>query len=65
LRIKTTSLRVVLPFTYRETGGVATVEGRLQLDRTALNLGLESDATGDWVSKMVDVRIKVRARRAE
>jgi cytochrome b561 len=41
------------------------VEGRLQLDRTALNLGLESDATGDWVSKMVDVRIKVRARRAE
>ena len=65
LRIKTTSLRVVLPFTYRETGGVATVEGRLQLDRTALNLGLDSDATGDWVSKMVDVRIKVRARRAE
>ena len=32
---------------------------------SALNLGLDSDATGDWVSKMVDVRIKVRARRAE
>lgn len=65
LRIKASSVRVVLPFTFRETGGVATVEGRLQLDRTALNLGMDSDATGDWVSKMVDVRIKVRARRAE
>ena len=65
LRIKATSLRVVLPFTFRETGGVATVEGRLQLDRTALNLGLETDATGDWVSKMIDVQIKVRAHRTE
>ncbi|MFN7109684.1 MAG: YceI family protein, partial [Brevundimonas sp.] len=64
LRIKTTSLAVVLPFTFRESAGVATVEGRLELDRTALNLGLESDATGDWVSKMIGVQIKVSARRA-
>ncbi|MDO9607355.1 MAG: cytochrome b/b6 domain-containing protein [Brevundimonas sp.] len=64
LRIKATSLAVVLPFTYRESAGVATVEGRLELDRTALNLGLESDATGDWVSKMIGVQIKVSARRA-
>jgi cytochrome b561/polyisoprenoid-binding protein YceI len=65
LRIKATSLRVVLPFSFRETGGVATVQGRLELDRTALNLGMETDATGDWVSKMIDVQIKVSARRAE
>ena len=64
LRVKTTTLAVVLPFTFHETGGVATVEGRLELDRTALNLGLESDATGDWVSKMIGVQIKVSARRA-
>ncbi|MFN7112094.1 MAG: YceI family protein [Brevundimonas sp.] len=64
LRIKATSLPVVLPFTFRESAGVATVEGRVELDRTALNLGLESDATGDWVSKMIDVQIKVSARRA-
>jgi cytochrome b561/polyisoprenoid-binding protein YceI len=64
LTVKTTRLPVVLPFTFRETGGVATVEGRLELDRTALNMGMESDATGDWVSKMIDVQIKVSARRA-
>lgn len=65
LRVKTTTLPVVLPFTFRLAGGVATVEGRLELDRTALNMGMESDATGDWVSKMIDVQIKVSARRAE
>jgi cytochrome b561/polyisoprenoid-binding protein YceI len=64
LWIKATSLAVVLPFTFRESAGVATVEGRLELDRTTLNLGLESDATGDWVSKMIGVQIKVSARRA-
>ncbi|WAC58513.1 cytochrome b/b6 domain-containing protein [Brevundimonas sp. SL130] len=64
LRVKTTTLRVVLPFTFSEADGVATVAGRLELDRTALNIGMESDATGDWVSKMIDVQIKVSARRA-
>ncbi|GLK49936.1 cytochrome b561 [Brevundimonas intermedia] len=64
LRIKGARLGVVLPFTFREADGVATVAGRLQLDRTALDLGMESDATGDWVSKMIDVQIKVSARRA-
>ena len=54
---------VVLPFTFRETGGVAAVDGRLELDRTALDMGMESDATGDWVSKMIGVQIKVTARR--
>ncbi len=63
LRIKTTTVPVVLPFTFRETGGVAAVDGRLELDRTALDMGMESDATGDWVSKMIGVQIKVTARR--
>jgi len=65
LRIKDARLSVVLPFTFREADGVATVAGRLQLDRTALNLGLESDPTGDWVSKMIEVQVRVSARRAD
>lgn len=63
LKIKTVTVPVVLPFTFTETGGVATVEGKLELDRTALNLGMESDATADWVSKMIGVQIKVSAKR--
>jgi cytochrome b561 len=64
LRIKTTTVPVVLPFTFSDTNGVAKVEGRLELDRTALNMGMVSDATADWVSKTIGVQIKVSARRA-
>ncbi|WP_428155059.1 cytochrome b/b6 domain-containing protein [Brevundimonas sp.] len=65
LRIKTTTIPVVLPFRFDEAGGVARVEGALELDRTALDLGMASDATADWVSKMIGVRIEVSARRAQ
>ena len=64
LRIETTTIPVVLPFRFSESGGVAKVEGALELDRTALDLGMASDAAADWVSKMVGVRIEVSARRA-
>jgi len=63
LRIKTTTVPVVLPFTFDEADGVATVAGRLELDRTALDLGMMSDASGDWVSKAIGVEIRVKARR--
>ena len=63
LRIKTTTVPVVLPFTFDEAGGVATVAGRLELDRTLLGLGLMSDAGGDWVSKAIGVEISVKAAR--
>ncbi|WP_087119539.1 cytochrome b/b6 domain-containing protein [Brevundimonas sp. SH203] len=63
LRIKTTTIPVVLPFQFSESGGVAKVEGALELDRTALDLGMASDAAADWVSKMIGVRIEVSARR--
>lgn len=63
LRIKTTTIPVVLPFTFSESGGVATAEGRLELDRTAMNMGMASDAAADWVSKMIGVQIAVSARR--
>ena len=63
LRIKTTTIPVVLPFTFDETDGVATVAGKLELDRTVLDLGMMSDAGGDWVSKAIGVEIKVTAKR--
>lgn len=64
LRIKTTTVPVVLPFAFDEANGEATVAGRLELDRTALNLGMMSDAGGAWVSKAIGVEIKVKASRA-
>ena len=63
LTIKHTSLPVVLPFTYSSGGDGAKVEGVLELDRTALDLGMASDPTADWVSKMVGVKVSVAARR--
>ncbi|MNE59226.1 hypothetical protein D3C80_1543100 [compost metagenome] len=63
LRIKMTTVPVVLPFTFDEANGVATVAGRLELDRTALDLGMMSDASGDWVSKAIGVEIRVKAKR--
>ncbi|HRL25653.1 MAG TPA: YceI family protein, partial [Brevundimonas diminuta] len=63
LRIKTTTVPVVLPFTFDEANGAATVAGKLELDRTALNMGMMSDAGGDWVSKAIGVDIKVKAAR--
>lgn len=64
LRVKTTTIPVVLPFEFTQTDGVAHVEGELELDRTTLDLGMASDATAAWVSKMIVVRIEVTARRA-
>ena len=63
LRIKATTVPVVLPFSFEEANGVATVAGRLELDRTALDLGMMSDAGGDWVSKAIGVEIRVKAKR--
>ena len=64
LRIKTMTVPVVLPFTFDEASGVATVKGKVELDRTAFDLGMASDAAGSWVSKAIEVSIKVRAERA-
>ena len=63
LRIKDRAVPTILPFTFRETAGRAVVEGTLTLDRTAFDLGLASDAAGDWVSKAITVTVSVHARR--
>jgi cytochrome b561/polyisoprenoid-binding protein YceI len=61
LRIKAVSLPVVLPFTYDRNGDQAVVKGQVELDRTAFDLGMASDAAGAWVSKAVNVTIRVTA----
>jgi hypothetical protein len=55
---------VKLPFTFRETGGVAHVEGALQLDRPAFDLGMASDPSAQWVSKAIGVQIEAGWPRA-
>ena len=61
LRIKAITLPVVLPFTYDRTGNQAKVAGTVELDRTAFDMGMASDATGAWVSKSVAVTLQVTA----
>ena len=64
LRIKSTSVPVVLPFTFDEASGEAVVTGKVSLDRTTLDLGMVSDAAASWVSKVIEVKIDVRAKKA-
>lgn len=64
LRIKDRTVPTTLAFTFREAAGQAIVEGTTTLDRTAFDLGLASDAAGDWVSKAITVTATVRAERA-
>jgi len=64
LTLKNASIPVVLPFTFTERDGVATVKGSLKLNRRALDLGMQSDSGGDWVSMDIGVVIDVRAKRA-
>lgn len=41
--------------------GTAKVQGNVKLGRTALDLGMVSDPTADWVSRMIDVTIDMTA----
>ncbi|WP_091743282.1 cytochrome b/b6 domain-containing protein [Phenylobacterium immobile] len=61
LRVKARTVPVVLPFILTLTDGQAKVTGALELDRMALDLGLYSDPSADWVSKMIGLEISVTA----
>lgn len=63
LTIRTVRLPIVLPFTFEDRDGVATVRGKVVLDRNAFGLGMQSDASNDWVSRSIDVTIEVIAHR--
>jgi polyisoprenoid-binding protein YceI len=64
LTLKGRSTPVRLPFTFTEQDGAARVDGTVRLDRTALGLGLLSDPGATLVSREIEVRIEVAARRA-
>lgn len=61
LRVKAAIVPVRLPFTFQRQGEKATVRGKVELDRTALDLGLASDPSGQWVSKAIEVTVDVVA----
>lgn len=65
LTIKGKSVPVVLPFELKIDGDRARMRGTAQLDRLALDLGVKSDPTADWVSKAIDVEVRVEATRAK
>jgi cytochrome b561 len=44
-------------------GDKAEVEGNVELDRAALDLGMFSDPAAEWVSKTIAVEIAVSATR--
>lgn len=64
LEIKGKATPVTLPFTLTLKGDAAEVAGKLDLDRTALNLGMASDASAQWVSKLITVQVQVSAAKA-
>lgn len=46
------------------SGAKMQIDGRAQLDRKALNLGLVSDPDGEYVSRYISVDVEVHAQRA-
>ena len=63
LTIKGISYRLALPFTLTIAGNAATMTGQATLDRMTLKLGLESDASAEWVARETVVNVAVRAAR--
>lgn len=63
LTIKKTTVPVTLPFIYSLQGDKAQVEGNVELERAALDLGMFSDPAAEWVSKAIEVKIAVTATR--
>lgn len=65
LTIRGYPVPVTLPFTLAQNGDTATVSGRLTVDRRAWKIGLESDATAEYVAFAVPVAVQIVAKRAK
>ncbi len=63
LAMRGKAVPVTLPFDLAIAGNTATMTGRVQLDRRAWKLGIESDATAEYVAFAVPVSIRVVAQR--
>lgn len=64
LTLRGVSVPVDLPFTLSINGNVATMTGETRVDRRTFRIGMDSDATGDWVAFAVPIRVQLSARRA-
>lgn len=63
LEIKGKKTAITLPFTLTTSGNSASASGTLKLDRTKLNMGMSSDPKAAWVSKIIDLNIKIKATK--
>jgi polyisoprenoid-binding protein YceI len=63
LTVKGVAYRLSLPFALTITGNNATMTGQATLDRMTIKMGLESDASAEWVARETVVNIAVRATR--
>ena len=63
LALKGKVLPVSLPFTLTISGNSATMKGSTTVDRTAYDIGMESDASGVYVSKDITIAIDLVATK--
>jgi cytochrome b561 len=64
LTIKGQALPVTLPFTLVIRGDRAVMDANMAIDRAEADLGQSSDPDGEFVSRSINVRAHVEARRA-
>ena len=63
LKLKGVAQSVTVPFTVNFIGNDATMTSEFTLNRLNFGVGTASDPTGDWVSKDIQISVKVQARR--
>jgi polyisoprenoid-binding protein YceI len=61
LTLRGVSVPVTLPFTLVITGKQAVMQGQTSVKRLAFGIGKTSDASGEWVSLDIPLKIKVVA----
>ena len=65
LTIKDQSVTVPFTFTLDINGDTALMTGSTSVERKPLNLGQDSDPTGEWVGETVNIDVTVKASRKE
>lgn len=63
LTLKGKKVPLSLPFTVAISGKTARAQGRLEMDRVALGLGLASDPKAEWVSRKISLAFSLTATR--
>ena len=63
LEIRGSRVPVTLPFTATISGNNARASGTIKLDRIALGMGTKSDPKAEWVSRDINLTIRVSATR--